>query len=62
MLGETDERFESSKSTNKNDAVKLLNQRRTEVVNRQVSSGNATIADLLELFLADPAKAEAQLL
>ena len=54
--GETDERFESSKSTNKNDAVKLLNQRRSEVDNRQISSGNATIADLLELYLADQRK------
>src|SRR3982751_2423446 len=36
--GETKPRRESSGSVNKNDALKLLNQRRAEVDRRQVSS------------------------
>lgn len=51
--GEDKPRYESSKSTNKSDAVRLLNQRRREIDNRQVSSGSATVGDLLQLYLAD---------
>src|SRR5215469_7609505 len=51
--GETKPRYESSQSTNKSDAVRLLNQRRREIDNRQVSSANATVSDLLQLYLAD---------
>lgn len=51
--GEKEERFESSKSTNKADAVRLLNQRRREVDDRQITSTNATIGDLLALYLKD---------
>ena len=45
--GEDKPRYESSKSTNKNDAIRLLNQRRSEIDNRQVSSTTAIISDLL---------------
>ncbi len=51
--GESQPRYESSKSTNKNDALRLLSQRRSEIHSRQVSSVSATVADLLELYLAD---------
>jgi hypothetical protein len=54
--GEDKPRYESSKSTNKNDAIRLLNQRRSEIDNRQVSSTTATISDLLGLYLADQRK------
>ena len=54
--GEAEPRYESSKSTTKNDAIRLLNQRRSEIDNRQVSSANATVGDLLKLYLADQRK------
>jgi integrase len=54
--GEAKPRYESSKSSSKSDAVRLLNQRRSEIDNRQVSSSSATVADLLELYLADQRK------
>src|SRR4051812_34292533 len=54
--GEDKPRYESSKSANKNDAIRLLNQRRSEIDNRQVSSTTATISDLLGLYLADQRK------
>jgi len=54
--GESQPRYESSKSTVKNDAIRLLNQRRSEIDNRQISSGTATVGDLLDLYLADQRK------
>src|SRR5437660_11716193 len=54
--GELQPRYESSKSTTKNDRIRFLNQRRSEIDNRQVSSANATVGDLLELYLADQRK------
>src|SRR5713226_8299175 len=54
--GEAQPRYESAKSTSKNDAIRLLNQRRSEIDNRQVSSANATVGDLLSLYLADQRK------
>jgi integrase len=54
--GEEQPRYESSKSTSKNDAIRLLNQRRSEIDNRQVSSATATVGDLLKLYLADQRK------
>ena len=54
--GEQQPRYESSKSTVKNDAIRLLNQRRSEIDNRQISSGTATVGDLLDLYLADQRK------
>lgn len=54
--GEAQPRYESSKSTHKSDAVRLLNQRRSEIDNRQVSAANATVGDLLSLYLADQRK------
>jgi len=51
--GEGQERFESSKSTNKNDAIRLLNQRRKEIDDRQITSTDATVGDLLRLYLED---------
>lgn len=54
--GESEPRYESSKSTSKNDANRLLNQRRTEIDNRQISSANATVSDLLKFYLADQRK------
>jgi integrase len=54
--GEVQPRYESSKSSTKNDAIRLLNQRRSEIDNRQVSSANATVGDLLKLYLADQRK------
>jgi integrase len=51
--GEEKERWESAKSTNKNDAIRLLNQRRKEIDDRRVTSTNATVGDLLKLYLAD---------
>jgi type IV secretion system protein VirB10 len=55
-FGERQPRYESSKSTVKNDAIRLLNQRRSEIDNRQISSGTATVGDLLDLYLADQRK------
>ncbi len=46
-------RVESSKSTNRNDAVKLLNKRRTEADIGFVIPRKVTISDLLDLYLAD---------
>jgi integrase len=54
--GEQQPRYESSKSTVKNDAIRLLNQRRSEIDKRQISSGAATVDDLLDLYLADQRK------
>jgi integrase len=54
--GEKKKRYESSGSTNKNEALRLLNQRRSEIDNRRVSNANATVSDLLELYLADQRK------
>ena len=51
--GEKDQRYESSKSTNKQDAVRLLNKRRKEIDDRQVTSTDATVRDLLRLYLDD---------
>jgi integrase len=51
--GEKEERRESSHSTNKNDAIRLLNQRRGEVDRGVISASKATIGDLLNLYLAD---------
>jgi integrase len=51
--GEERERFESSKSTNKNDAIRLLNKRRKEIDDRQVTTTDATVGDLLKLYLED---------
>jgi integrase len=53
VLGERQERFESSKSTNKNDAIRLLNKRRKEIDDRQITSTDATVGDLLRLYLED---------
>ena len=54
--GEPKPRYESSKSANKTDAIRLLNQRRSEIDSRQVSSASATVRDLLNLYLADQRK------
>jgi integrase len=51
--GDPDEKFESSKSTNKQDAVRLLNRRRKEIDDRQVTTGEATVGQLLQKHLAD---------
>jgi integrase len=51
--GETTERYESSKSTSKKDAIRLLNQRRKEIDDRTVVPAEATIGNLLDLYLAD---------
>lgn len=51
--GESKERWESSKSTDKNVALRLLNQRRSEIDKRQITSSTATVSDLLDMFLAD---------
>lgn len=51
--GEGNERFESSKSTNKNDAIRLLNKRRKEIDDRQVTSTDAAVNDLLHLYVED---------
>jgi hypothetical protein len=58
--GEKKPRYESSKSTDKNDAIKLLNQRRSEIDTRQVSSASALVSDLLQLCLADQRKQRRQ--
>ena len=54
--GEKEPRYESSKSTLKKDAIRLLNQRRSETDNRQLPSANAVVSDLLNLYLADQRK------
>ena len=54
--GEDRPRYESSKSASKNDAIRLLNQRRSEIESRQVSSLTATVGDLFKLYLADQRK------
>src|SRR5690242_17314344 len=54
--GEAKERFESSKSTSKADAIKLLNKRRREIDEKTVVPANATIGSLLDLYLADRKK------
>jgi integrase len=51
--GEPKPRRESSKSTNKNDAIRLLTQRRKAIHDRQVTSTDATVRDLLKLYLDD---------
>src|SRR3954447_6595962 len=51
--GEKMPRYESSKSTYKKDALRLLNQRRSEIDNRQISSTATRVSDLLALYLAD---------
>jgi integrase len=51
--GEGQERFESSKSTNKNDAIRLLNKRRKEIDDRQVTAADASVGNLLKLYLED---------
>lgn len=54
--GELKPRRESSGSSNKNDAIRLLNQRRAEVDNRKITTGSATVTHLLDLYLADQKK------
>ena len=51
--GETQPRRESSGSTSKQDAVRLLNARRKEIDDRKVSSSTATVNDLLKLYVDD---------
>ena len=51
--GEKGERRESSGSTDKNEALRLLNKRRGEVDAGTVVPSKATIGDLLDLYLAD---------
>ncbi len=51
--GEEKPRYESSGSPNKHDAVRLLNTRRKEIDDRKISSSNATVNDLLKLYLDD---------
>lgn len=51
--GEKSERFESSKSTNKEDAKKLLRQRLKEIDEAIVAPTDATVGDLLNLYLRD---------
>ncbi len=46
-------RRESSESSNKKDAIRLLNTRRKEIDDRKVSSTSATVGDLLTLYLSD---------
>jgi integrase len=53
VLGEKKPRRESSYSENKEDARRLLNKRRKEIDDRQVSPTNATVGHLLDLFLDD---------
>src|SRR3982074_815711 len=54
--GERKPRSESSNSTNKTDAIRLLNKRRSEIDNRQVTPANVLVSDLLDLYLADQRK------
>ncbi|MBV9443515.1 MAG: hypothetical protein JO217_12600 [Acidobacteriaceae bacterium] len=52
MPGEKKPRRESSASTDKKIAVRLLNQRKREVDERPAASSTATPQDLLVLYLA----------
>jgi integrase len=54
--GESKPRYESTNSTNKTDAIRLLNKRRSEIDNRQVTPANVLVSDLLDLYLADQRK------
>lgn len=54
--GDRTPRRESSKSTSKNDAIRLLNQRRSEIDTRQLTATDATVSDLLQLYLQDQKK------
>src|SRR3954469_20603055 len=54
--GESKPRYESSNSTEKKEAQRLLNQRRSEIDNRKISSRTATVSDLLQLYLSDQKK------
>jgi hypothetical protein len=54
--GEKKPRYESSNSTDKKDAFRLLNQRRSEIDDHQISAVNARVNDLLNLYLADQKK------
>ena len=47
------ERFESSKSTEKKDALKLLHDRLQEIDNRQIGPKGVTVENLLDLHLRD---------
>jgi integrase len=51
--GEPKERRESSESTDKEVARRLLNQRRKEIDERKVSTTDANVSDLLQLYLSD---------
>jgi integrase len=51
--GEKKPRRESSYSENKEEARRLLNKRRKEIDDRQVSPTSATVGNLLDLFLDD---------
>jgi site-specific recombinase XerD len=51
--GERKERCESSESSSKADAIKLLNRRRREVDKKTIVPADATIGHLLDLYLAD---------
>jgi hypothetical protein len=51
--GEKKPRRESSYSENKEDARRLLNNRRKEIDDRQVSPTKATVGHLFDLFLDD---------
>jgi integrase len=51
--GEEKKRRESSGSKNKQDVVRLLNKHRKEIDDRQLTSTDATISDLLRLYLED---------
>jgi integrase len=53
MFTKQDERRESSKSTSKEDAKKLLRQRLKEIDEAVLTPGEATVGDLLTLYLAD---------
>jgi hypothetical protein len=54
--GEKKPRRESSKSTSKTIAVRLLNPRRAEVDRGAVVAGEPSVGSLLELYLADQVK------
>jgi integrase len=51
--GEGRERYESSGSADKKEAIRLLNKRRKEIDDRQVSTTDASVGDLLKLYLDD---------
>ena len=48
VTGESKPRCESTNSTNKTDAIRLLNKRRSEIDNRQVTPANVLVSDLLD--------------